>query len=955
MWRIKMAKVILTETDAGRTTRLTSGPDWEVVGTDGIDNFSIDTGVNAFIAAGGGIDVIKLAGKTSDYKVSGNGSSAVFTYNDGSAVSINAESSGDSISFGDGVTATLRLDASAIKLGAQVLNSTPSIINIAGASVTDDYGLTVDTAGKVAVGGSATGSIETIGDMDPFGVILTAGSTYTIRLQGQGHGAGTLWNPAIVGLYSSTASYYADTSNDDSRADGGTNGRDSLVTFIPKTTDTYYIVAGVAPSASGLGSYTVSVAESIIPKTLPIISLAAPSTPLTAEGKMGVVTPINFIATRTGDLSIASSASWAVTGSGDNPANAVDFAGGVLPSGTVSFSVGQATATVTVNVQGDTDIESDENFTVTMFSAVGAITGVSSVTNKIHQSKSGGSAVTENIYTIPAGIGGGVFTVDYDMHSIADRADIYVNETLAATTRTNVSGAGLLTIPSSIELKANDQVKVVITANDPGTTWDYIVNYREGTPATNNVATGTIVDDDATLPALSIAALNFPAAEGNSGATAYTFTVTRAGNLKGASSATWTVTGSGANPANAADFVGGVLTGTVSFAAGEATQTVTVNVKGDTKVELDEGFTITLSDPIGAILDVSVPGTEFKSTATGGYGVTEKTYVIVGDGSNFKLNYDMLSIPDQADIYVNGNLAATTGRPVSDTGTLTITTALFKDDKIKVVMTGNDPGTIWDYTLDYAGGVSAINYIAAGSIVNDDKDTPTTLTLEPAKISSSEGNSGTTLYTFTVVRSGALSGTSTIDWKVTGAGLNAADATDFVGGVLPSGTLTFAPEEGEKTVEIKIQGDTTVEPDENFIVALSNPAGALLSAPLDVTSYKESGGKVSADGKTTNSYVLANGDGVLTLAYDMKVIPDQAELFINGTLITSTGGVAPAAPVPVAGAGSLTIDSALQLHAGDVVKVVITGTVTDTIWDYTLGYTRGFAPLSTIVNDDFIG
>ena len=58
------------------------------------------------------------------------------------------------------------------------------------------------------------------------------------------------------------------------------------------------------------------------------------------------------------------------------------------------------------------------------------------------------------------------------------------------------------------------------------------------------------------------------------------------------------MTGSGANPATAADFTGGVFpTGTVSFAAGETSKTITVNVAGDTAVEPTEGFTLTLSNP----------------------------------------------------------------------------------------------------------------------------------------------------------------------------------------------------------------------------------------------------------------------------------------------------------------------------------------------------------------------
>ena len=96
-------------------------------------------------------------------------------------------------------------------------------------------------------------------------------------------------------------------------------------------------------------------------------------------------------------------------------------------------------------------------------------------------------------------------------------------------------------------------------------------------------------------PSLSIAAANASLDEGNSGSTAFTFTVTRTGSTTGASTASYAVTGSGANPAAAADFTGGVLpTGTVSFAAGETSKTITVNVAGDSTVEPGENFTVAL-------------------------------------------------------------------------------------------------------------------------------------------------------------------------------------------------------------------------------------------------------------------------------------------------------------------------------------------------------------------------
>jgi VCBS repeat-containing protein len=86
-------------------------------------------------------------------------------------------------------------------------------------------------------------------------------------------------------------------------------------------------------------------------------------------------------------------------------------------------------------------------------------------------------------------------------------------------------------------------------------------------------------------------------AEGESGTAALTFTVERSGGSAGAVSATWTVT---PGTANAADLAAGQpLTGTVNFANGQATATITLLVAGDTAYENDESLTVTLSAATG--------------------------------------------------------------------------------------------------------------------------------------------------------------------------------------------------------------------------------------------------------------------------------------------------------------------------------------------------------------------
>ena len=125
------------------------------------------------------------------------------------------------------------------------------------ATSSDDYAATTSTTGSIAAGGSVTGSIETSGDQDWYRISMTAGTAYTVRLQGQGASAGTLYDPVIQGIYDSTGTYVTNTYSDDSSAGGGTTYRDSLVTFTPTASGTYYIAADAYSSYTG--TYTLSV------------------------------------------------------------------------------------------------------------------------------------------------------------------------------------------------------------------------------------------------------------------------------------------------------------------------------------------------------------------------------------------------------------------------------------------------------------------------------------------------------------------------------------------------------------------------------------------------------------------------------------------------------------------------------------------------------------------------
>jgi VCBS repeat-containing protein len=108
--------------------------------------------------------------------------------------------------------------------------------------------------------------------------------------------------------------------------------------------------------------------------------------------------------------------------------------------------------------------------------------------------------------------------------------------------------------------------------------------------------------------------------EGNSGTQDISLTVTRTDGSSGAVSATWTVSfQGGTNGANAGDLAPAtVLTGTVTFADGATSATITLPIAGDAGVEPDETFLVTLTDPTGgaALGDAQAVGTILNDDAS---------------------------------------------------------------------------------------------------------------------------------------------------------------------------------------------------------------------------------------------------------------------------------------------------------------------------------------------------
>jgi hypothetical protein len=95
-------------------------------------------------------------------------------------------------------------------------------------------------------------------------------------------------------------------------------------------------------------------------------------------------------------------------------------------------------------------------------------------------------------------------------------------------------------------------------------------------------------------------------AEGDSGTVAYQYTVISNGESSAAASVDYRVTSSAsANSTDALDFGGAFPSGTLNFDANQTSNVITVWVNGDTDLEPDEIFQLTLSNPQGGILGAS--------------------------------------------------------------------------------------------------------------------------------------------------------------------------------------------------------------------------------------------------------------------------------------------------------------------------------------------------------------
>ena len=409
-----------------------------------------------------------------------------------------------------------------------------------------------------------------------------------------------------------------------------------------------------------------------------------------------------------------------------------------------------------------------------------------------------------------------------------------VTVSYATTDGTALAGSDYVGTSGTITFQPGTTTQTIIvpvigdTLNEPDETFTLALSSpANATLAAQSTAVGTITNDDP-LPSVSISS---PAAvaEGNSGTTPIVFTVSLSAASGQAVTVAFATADDTATTANS-DYV--ATSGTLTFFPGDMQKLVTVLVNGDTAIETNEQFHVTLSSPSNATLNAGAAsgtgtilnddGPHFSiagppPTAEGNSSQTAFVFTVsIGTPDPNNTTTVAFNTADGTATTANSDYQPTSG---------TLTFAPNETSQTITVLVNGDTNFENDETFvvqlhDPSNGATISVGQATGTIQND--DAAPSAGFITSTVQHAEGNAGPTLVLLTVTLS-ASSTTQALVGYATADGTATTANSDYQP---TSGTLTFAPGATSAVITVAINGDTTNEADETFHVNLSAADGS---------------------------------------------------------------------------------------------------------------------------------
>ncbi|HEY3026209.1 MAG TPA: Calx-beta domain-containing protein, partial [Pyrinomonadaceae bacterium] len=640
----------------------------------------------------------------------------------------------------------------------------------------------------------------------------TASFTFTVSLS----------NPS----YQTVAVNYA-TANDTAIASGDYQTKSGTLTFNPgDMTKTFVVLVNGDTlneadetffiNLSGNTNSTIADGQGVgtIANDDPVPSFSITDVSVT-EGNSGTIN-----ATFTASLSAASGQTTTVQyATADGTAAAGDYQS---TTGTLTFDPGDTSKSITVVVNGDLVHEPDETFFVNLSNATNATIadnqGVGTITNDDPV-----PGISLNDVTANEGNSGTMsfgFTV-----SLSNPSSQTITVNYSTADGTGAAGSDYQSASGTLTFNPGDTSKPISVSvngdalNESDETFFVNLSGATNGTITDTQGLGTITNDDP-VPSLSINDVGL--AEGNSGTTNATFTV----SLSAASGRTVTVNYAAANGTATVGSDYQSASGILTFNPGETTHQVVVVVNGDIANEIDETFFVNLSGATNAtIADTQGAGTILNDDGAPTLSINDLT-VTEGNSGTTNATFTVTLSPASGQTvtvqYATADGSALAGSDYQSAGG-TITFDPGDTSKpVTVLVNGdplNEPGETFFVNLSNSTNSTIADNQGMGTIANDDPVPQ----LSVNDISLAEGNSGTATATFTVSLSAASAQTVSVNYAT-------ADGTATTGGDYQStsGALTFNPGDTSKSITVLVNGDTTFESNETFLVNLTAPINATM-------------------------------------------------------------------------------------------------------------------------------
>jgi Ca2+-binding RTX toxin-like protein len=564
----------------------------------------------------------------------------------------------------------------------------------------------------------------------------------------------------------------------------------------------------------------------------------------------------------------------------------------VAASGTLTFAAGETVKTVVVDLIDDATTEGFERFGLNLSNASGAVLLDGAGGAVIGASDA--TAVAQpriSVSDIVVGESDGFVDVVVSL-SAPGQNPVSVN--FATGNSTATYGSDYVYTSGTLNFAVGETTKVVRVQLIDDTTIENLHSFELnlGSPTNATLADASamisIVDDDtsAVTPSLFVRDVVVDEKAGTA-----SFVVLLGGPSGQSSNSTVTVDYATANATATAgtDYV--AASGTLTFAAGETTKTVVVDLVDDATVEGFERFGLNLSNASGAtLLDAKAGAVIGASDATA---VSQPRIsvsdIIVGESDGYVDVVVSLSAPGQNPVSVNfatGNSTAAYGSDyVYTNGTLNFAVGeTTKVVRIELLDDGVAEG-LQSFVVNLSSPTNATiaRSSALISSVDDDSvvDTPS-LFVRDAVV---DEKAGTASFVVMLGGPAGQSSNNTVTVNYATANGTATAGTDYVAA---SGTLTFAAGETAKTVVVDLVDDAGAESLERFNLALSGASGAVIVDGRATTEIGASDATAVAQPNiSVDDVIVAEGDAYVDIVVKLST-PGQGPVTVNYNMSNAT-------------------------------------------------------------------